>query len=270
MDMEQPSFELREILERLKKSIRERNEADVRISGAWILVVILAPILLAISALILLSAGEGFSGINISISNSFISTSIILLSLLIGAVAAALIAVLYYKLIYRMNLHFKRSRMLRESLIDLVSFLSKSRGIPDTELSHLKTLHRELELRETKRSAGLNAILSIIVPFYWLYAGYFLTAEWQEHEAREKVFFKDAFESIRTLGIRVPTVYWEEMSKRSPGLYVILTIILGGLFAIYWLWTLIKDPEHHFASHRRLEDILLDSLESFLKTSGES
>jgi len=258
------NFEIKEVLERLRRAIRERESTDIKISGVWILVVIFAPILIAISAFIFLSSSGGLSGVSVSFSSSTSEVGVLFLSLIVGAIAAALIAVLYYKLIYRMNLHFKRSSMLRESLIDLLSTISRSKG-SSVELGHIKTIHSELELKEAKRSPGLHAILSIIIPFYWLYVGYFLTSQWQEHEAREKIFFKNIADEFRSLGVNIPTIYWEEMPRRSPGLYTVLTLILGGLFAIYWLWTLIKDPEHHFISHRRFEDTILDSIESFVK-----
>ena len=45
--------------------------------------------------------------------------------------------------------------------------------------------------------------------------------------------------------------------KRDPVLFVILYAITGGLFWIYWYYTLLKDYNAHFLDQARFEDKLL-------------
>ena len=52
------------------------------------------------------------------------------------------------------------------------------------------------------------------------------------------------------------------LPDRSFVLYLILTIITLGLFGIYWLYVLLKDPNEHFKHHILVEDQLFGQLES--------
>jgi len=54
----------------------------------------------------------------------------------------------------------------------------------------------------------------------------------------------------------------EAMPDRSSVLYLILTIITAGLFGIYWVYVLLKDPIEHFKYHIQAESQLLSALES--------
>ena len=89
---------------------------------------------------------------------------------------------------------------------------------------------------------------------------YFLTKEFITHDSKERTFFQTFSVAADRLGISVQFPSWKELPSRSAGLYLILTIILGELFAIYWLWTLIKDPNLHFDAHTIFEDLLLSNL----------
>jgi hypothetical protein len=260
-------YEIRETINKIKEAIERRELTDLRLSSAWIAIVILVPLLM-FSALLLVcsltfSQKEELLAITATINLTGFE---VIVAFLVMLSACSLVAVLYYKLILRMNLHFRRSSLLREGVVELIVGLSKLKNAPSYELAHIKALHSELKYKEVYRAPGLHALLSVIVPFYWLYVSYFLTSQWQDHEFLEREFFKETVSTLRTLGAYVPTIYWEEMPRRSPGLYITLTILLGGLFSIYWLWTLIKDPEKHFISHKRLEEALLGLLDELSKS----
>lgn len=49
------------------------------------------------------------------------------------------------------------------------------------------------------------------------------------------------------------------LPDRSMILYVILTIFTG-IFALYWLYVLVKDPNDHFANQWRFEDSLVAAI----------
>ena len=178
-------------------------------------------------------------------------------------IATILAAILYYRLINRRNKHFMRSRVLREGLIRYVESkaeeLEKSHDIL-SELSTMRMVHSELSNEESDKSAGLYAILSIIVPFVSLYVMYFLTKDFVRHDTKERAFFQALSAAAGKLGIPVQFPYWKELPKRSAGLYLILTIVLSGLFEIYWMWTLIKDPHQHFDAHSVFEDAFVQTL----------
>jgi len=233
----------------IQDAIRRRSETDIRMSGAWILVVIVSPLIL-------------FFGFMFVFVGMF-SPAAILTGLALTFLGVILAALLYYKLINRRNKHFMRSRVLREGLIRHIESkaeeLGKSHDVV-SELSTMRMIHSELSNEEGDKSAGLYAILSIIVPFVSLYVMYFLTKDFVAHDTRERAFFQAFSTAAGKLGIPVQFPYWKELPKRSAGLYLILTIVLSGLFAIYWLWTLIKDPHQHFDAHTVFEDALLPTL----------
>lgn len=233
----------------IQDAIRRRSETDIRMSGAWILVVIVSPLILFF----------GFMFVFVGI----FSPAAILTGLALTFLGVILAALLYYKLINRRNKHFMRSRVLREGLIRHIESkaeeLGKSHDVV-SELSTMRMIHSELSNEEKDKSAGLYAILSIIVPFVSFYVMYFLTKDFVTHDTRERAFFQAFSTAAGKLGIPAQFPYWKELPKRSAGLYLILTIVLGGLFAIYWLWTLIKDPHQHFDAHTVFEDALLPTL----------
>ena len=156
-----------------------------------------------------------------------------------------------------------RSRVLRESLIKYIESKAKELGKSNdvsSELSIMKIIHSELSNEEKDRSAGLYALLSIMIPPLSLYIMYFLTKEFITHDSKERTFFQTFSVAADKLGMTVQFPSWKELPSRSAGLYLLLTIVLGGLFAIYWLWTLIKDPNLHFDAHTIFEDLLLSNL----------
>lgn len=233
----------------VQDAIRRRTETDTRMSGAWILVVIFSPVLLFVGTIMLL-VGMYFPAL-------FLMGSGIVL------IAAILAAVLYYRLINRRNKHFMRSRVLREGLIRYIESkadeLGKTHDIV-SDVSTMRMVHSELSNEEGDKSAGLYAILSIIVPFVLLYVMYFLTKDFVTHDTKERAFFQALSVATGKLGIPAQFPYWKELPKRSAGLYLILTIVLGGLFEIYWMWTLIKDPHQHFDAHSVFEDTFVQPI----------
>ncbi|MFQ5950797.1 MAG: DUF4234 domain-containing protein, partial [Candidatus Geothermarchaeales archaeon] len=50
------------------------------------------------------------------------------------------------------------------------------------------------------------------------------------------------------------------MPERSVVLYLVLSIVTLGIFGIYWLYTLIDDPNLHFRHHIHTEDDALGAL----------
>ncbi len=233
----------------IQDAVRRRSETDTRMSGVWILIVIFSPVLLAIG--------------NIMFFIGLFSPVFSLAGFGIILIATILAAVLYYKLINRRNKHFMRSRVLREGLIRYIESkaeeLGKSHDVV-SEVSTMRMVHSELSSEESDKSAGLYAILSIIVPFVSLYVMYFLTKDFVRHDAKERAFFQSLSTAADKLGIPVQFPYWKELPKRSAGLYLILTIVLGGLFEIYWMWALIKDPHQHFDAHSVFEDAFVQTL----------
>jgi hypothetical protein len=87
--------------------------------------------------------------------------------------------------------------------------------------------------------------------------------DFYKHERREDGFWEDISKVLDKCGIKfsVPR-RMEPLPDRSFALYLILTILTMGLFGIYWLYVLLKDPNLHFRYHMQVEDQLLSALET--------
>ncbi len=165
-----------------------------------------------------------------------------------------------YKWIARRNTHFSRVQRLYSGIISFLEAL----GVNDPELANMKNIAEEARFRESEKSAGLWLILYIVLGFIaWAYIMHFLTRDFVEHEYREQMFFKNLAEIAkrRNLVLEPPR---RTVPDRNTVLYLILTIITLGLFGLYWIYTVTRDPNEHFLEHRKFEQRLVDVLESML------
>ena len=125
---------------------------------------------------------------------------------------------------------------------------------------------REAELEEVERSAALWAVLSFIIPFLILYVYHFLNKDFYKHEKREGAMLEDlgrALEALGLAGVRLRRP--EEVKDRSTILYIIASVLTLGVFLLYWVYTLTKDPNSHFKGHALWEDELLSLLDKLVK-----
>ena len=241
-------------------------------SNVWLLVYLLPIIVGVVSAAYsIVSLLSFFSSIDISTPYNYsydgfgtefvLSWVVITLTSLINFAVAIIIT---YMLVNRRSTHFKRQKFLSEDLIVTIVSLAKKKEIEvETILSPVKRTVREANAEETEKSAILWAILSAIVPFAQWYVNYFLLKDFYRHEQREDGFWEDLGRAMNKLGINfsVPR-RTEAMPNRSFVLYLILTIITMGLFGVYWIYVLLKDPNEHFKYHIEAESQLLSALES--------
>ncbi len=172
--------------------------------------------------------------------------------------------IIIYKLVKRRNTHFKRQIFLFEDIVTAIKAIATKKGVDlEVGLASGERTVREVKAEETEKGAMLWAILSaFIFPAVW-YVWYFLTTDFYKHERREDGFWEDISRLLDKSGITfvVPRRV-EPVLERSFVLYLILTIMTAGLFGIYWLYVLLKDPNHHFLYHRQIEDQLLSTLET--------
>ena len=261
-------------LENIRKDIRMREESDRQMSNAWLLVYIL-PIIIGIVATgyTIISLLNYFSSFDPFVPtynypyDEFAAGLVIfpwIGIMLSGLISFVVSIVLTYMLVNRRSTHFKRQKFLSEDLVVTIVSLAKKKEIEvEAILSPVERTVREANAEETEKSAILWAILSAIVPFVQWYVNYFLMKDFYRHERREDGFWEDLGRTLNKLGIKfsVPR-RTEAMPNRSFVLYLILTIITMGLFGVYWIYVLLKDPNEHFNYHIEAESQLLSALES--------
>ncbi len=176
-------------------------------------------------------------------------------SFILGITATAINVYVVYKWVWRRNEHFKRQRLLFTSVKDYL----KSKGF---EVGRLESICMEMEVEEGEKNAVLWALAQFI-PYIGgillIYVYHFLNKDFYRHEKREDFF-------LSTLSSLIPNfnyVRYSEIPDRSTILYLILSIVTFGIFTLYWVYTLTKDPNEHFFEHRRWEDRLVEVLKTF-------
>ncbi len=248
-------------LENLRRDIRMRVEYDKMMSTAW-LAVYLIPITLIIVRLFLLLIIATFPTMFLG-WGKLLLLEILFLWLVLGIISFIVSIVLIYKLVDRRNTHFKRQTFLMEDTIKLLRKIAEEKKTSvETELSLCERTLREARAEETERSAVLWAILSAVIFIATWYVYYFLMKDFYKHERREDEFWEDISKILSKLGISFsPPRRMNPLPNRNFILYLILSIITIGIFGIYWLYVLIKDPNEHFRYHASIDEELFTTLE---------
>jgi len=241
-----------EEIENLRRDIRMRMECDKMMSTAWLLIYLIPVIMILIA-----------------IPAIFLAPAIILLTSILGIISFIVSIVLVYKLVDRRNSHFKRQIFLMEDTINSLRKIAGQKKVSvETELSLCERTLREARTEETEKNAVLWAILSAIIFIATWYVYYFLMKDFYKHERREDGFWEDVSKIFGKLGVSfTPPRRMNPMPDRSFILYLILSIITLGIFGIYWLYVLIKDPNEHFRYHAQIDEELLATVEKAFAAS---
>lgn len=260
-------------LNNIRQRIQLQKTSDRSLSSIWV-VVFLLPLLSGIiaSLYILVYFIEIFSTIDFANPQSYTFAydwippdfMIVLFILgILGVINLILCLILNFLLINRMNSHFKRQKFLTDNLIEVLFDLAKLKNI-ELEINQSYIDETVVEMNyETERSSILWAILSVFVPFVQFYVFYFLMNDFFIHEHREDIFWDDVNTSFKKLGINFSKIQRSDtIPPRSFVLYLILLVVSAGLFIIYWVNILLKDPNEHFKHHINVENQMLRSLES--------
>jgi hypothetical protein len=183
-------------------------------------------------------------------------TGVAVFILLLAVVGTIVQLYVIYKWIARRNDHFGRSQRLRSLIVEYL----RVKGLQDPEISNMRNILEEARFKEQRRGAVLWLLLYLIIGFIaWAYIMHFLTRDFAEHEHREHMFYQNLADILarRNIALVLPE---RRIPDRNTILYVILTIITLGLFGLYWIYVVTKDPNEHFLEHRRFEPQLVDAL----------
>jgi len=265
-------------IENLKKDTRMRAFTDTNMTIWWIGVYLIPIIASIIWAAVFLSVLISYMISLIELPPTATELPAFPYTPLLSAVTAGLylaviatfilFIILTYRLVKRRNHHFRRQVLLFEDITATIKKTVTRKGVDaEFDLGSLDRTLTEIKAEETEseKSAMLWAILSTFNGLALLYVWYFLMKDFNKHERREDAFWTETSKILDKAGIKleVPT-RTDPLVERSFALYLILTLITGGLFGIYWLYALLKDPNVHFRYHTRIEDQVLPILESSL------
>ena len=164
-----------------------------------------------------------------------------------------------YKLIDRRLQHFERMISFRQHLIEVLKERAAAVGKGEAleqDISQLEGINLEATARDRAgdKSPVLWLVLSIVVGVIVYYVYYFLNDDFRAHEANEVSFMAKASEIMAQLEIpQQPIVPAMVVPERKFITYLILTIITCGIYGIYWIYTIIIDPNNHFDVHAAWE-----------------
>lgn len=173
-----------------------------------------------------------------------------------------------YKLLERREQHFERMASFRSHLIDVLKEKAEAAGKSsevEADITELEGMNLDATSRDRsgEKSPVLWLVLSIVIGVVVYYVYYFLNDDFRAHEANEHAFMRKAGEIANKLGISAEQVMTPiVVPERKFVTYLILTIITCGIYGIYWIYTLITDPNYHFDSHAVWEPQVLKMVQS--------
>ena len=175
-------------------------------------------------------------------------------SILMGVIYYVIIGYVIYRLIKRYNDHVIRVR----GLFNSANFDGRLNGaIGEMEMLQKKD---PMEWAVIIGVLGIIPFLSIISLILGAYIFHSLNKDFYRLEYIEN----NAYVQLGWKGER-----YNKIPNRSTILYIVLTIVTLGLFGLYWVYTIVQDPNEHFKEDWRIEDsITPPSAESVKPTTG--
>lgn len=191
----------------------------------------------------------------------FLAVGLGLLLIFLGGVVNIYVV---YKWVKRRNDHFARAIALFDRVKE--SLAGSLRGPElETSLSHVDRLIKDYQLEFERRNPVLWALLQL-VPYVGtiilFYVYHFLNKDFWRHFLWEKRVLDSLNEVLARAGVGMRIRFRDEYAfpNRNTVLYIILAVLTVGVFALYWVYTLAKDPNDHFLEHRRVEERLMEAL----------
>ncbi|MGA2790037.1 MAG: zinc ribbon domain-containing protein [Candidatus Bathyarchaeia archaeon] len=251
------------LIQQVEELIRRRSSTDRRMGYLWMVVPIL-PILMGIGLAV------SFIGILVSVVSRIgslqqpegaITAASEILALYGFAIVSFYIILAFgafaiYYMIERRNGHFRRQQRLFSTLQKYLT--SKTSVAGNENAFRLWQSSEESILEERDRPAGLWSVLYLFVtPVVGLIVAFNLTQDLRRHEELQANYQTTLLGALNEAGIVPSTLPPSRPHKRDPLLFMILTAITGGLFWIYWFYTLLKDYNQHFQDQALYEDQIL-------------
>ncbi len=241
------------LLEQVRAQVRRREETDRKVSYAWLIFLILG----AIVVLALIAVIFAFPALQ-----PIIYGVAILVIYGVAILVQIPYLILLYMLISRRNRHFARQQRLFEYTLEFLREASKARNVnPEARLMSVERELREARDEEGEKNAVIWVILTLFTGILGLYVYYFLMKDFPKHERREDRILEDVNAALTSMGAMPLPKREEAIPNRSFALYFVLSLVTVGIFAIYWLYTLIRDPNIHFREQARIEDDLIRRIE---------
>lgn len=213
---------------RLDRAIKERRESDVRLVNWWLYFLVISWVTFYIYSLYL-----------------------------------------YFKRIVRIDAFSSRKRASYEALLEWTERQASSRGAGGSVSRELAGLRARVDAAYARDlrpiRAGLSFVLTLVtLGVYSLYVVYRMNRYWWDAQVLEQDFDDGLSEVWMRLGLaRYPITYRPDQSKRrSYVLYLVLSLVTFGIWALVWDYKLHTDPDNLFDGFHDVEDTLLQTVRS--------
>jgi hypothetical protein len=175
--------------------------------------------------------------------------------------------ILFFKRINRIDRFGARKRAYYEGLLDWTERYADQHGKRDEVQALLGDMRHDVkagygsDLRAIK--AGISFLLTIVtIGFYGLYVLYRMNRYWWDAQVLEQGFDDRLSQAWVKLGLmRYPISFTLDQGKRrSYPLYLILSFVTLGIWAIVWDYKIHTDPENLFPEFHSVEDTALQTI----------
>jgi uncharacterized membrane protein len=252
-------------LQRIEALVRRRSETDRRMSYAWMLVpllpvagaVAIGATVAGIIASVVAKVGTNAQtippqGVATSILGGILALEGLVLLVYFGVMFVG--ALSFYYMIDRRNRHFARQQLLFSNLYRYVA----CKTTKTENVVQIGNLCEDFRCEEHGRPAGLWALAFMFLnPIVGLIVSYDLTQDMRTHDEWQAKYQMALSQSLVDAGFQSPDLPQYNAHKRDPVLFLVLSAITGGLFWIYWFYTLLKDYNDHFTNQASFEDKVL-------------
>lgn len=172
--------------------------------------------------------------------------------------------VLFFQRIDRIDRFSARKRRYYEALITWTARYAQQNGNEDSIHGKLTDMRSDIraaydgEMREIK--AGISFLLTLVtLGIYGFYVLYRMNRYWWDAQLVEQEFDDSLSQVWSTLGLmHYPVVFTlDQRKQRSYALYLILSIVTFGIWAIVWDYQLQTDPDNLYGEFHSNEDTVL-------------
>ncbi len=240
--------------DRLSTLVQLRNRTDVSLGSNWTLFAISSYALWALLAIVLFTRT-----LQPILSFNFV----VGLFGTLGFVASAGLSYFVYSLINRHNKHTAREQELFLEALNRARSRTRQDDVRVLlPLSSAEGEFSKLVQKSHERSAVLWALLAFIPYAGWIFlviSLYLLSQDLNAHEHVEQSLLEDIDRMLGASGSSgLPPWTAFQYPRNSLG-YAVASLLTLGLFSLFWLHEMVRQPQAHFGNHAIFEPSLLQA-----------
>ena len=234
----------------IKMGIAERQATDELIEGWWRYIPSTAVAAGLLTFIIFFVLTGGLIGVLIAL-------------ILMWTVTYAVLAILNYRLIKRMNEHARREAVLRRGMIEHLLSVAEEEGGADIALRTRSALDPMLHDHAAERPFGIMLSPMTAVPIVGIVAELLVLRDLNRfhpaHERGWKALLSEWKEASDKRGWQLLLPAEKQVKRRPFAAYYLISLVLTP-FLIYWYHDLIQEVNQHFREQWQIEDQLVSRL----------